>query len=339
MDTKKIEVVYAYNIKFSQVWLRSVALSLILWLAPYFFGKYTDTTFPYIGKDDVVQELVGSVGPLESGLQWCPVVSPHLQGQDSLLSCDVEVLVEEEIVKKNNIQEGGSWKPKECQSRYRVAIIVPFRNRSRNLQQFLSHMHPFLTRQQLNYRIVVVEQTSTAAFNRAKLFNIGFVETLKLDHYDCFIFHDVDLLPLNDFNTYGCTHHPRHMYSALDTFRYNLPYRTLFGGAIAMQRAHFQKINGFSNKFYGWGAEDDDMYERIRNVGLVFIRFDPRIATYIMVPHKSSRYQDSDHQHHPQLQAQAGEKTSADRDGLSGLSYQVVDHQVKKLFTWFLVSC
>lgn len=123
MDTKKIEVVYAYNIKFSQVWLRSVALSLILWLAPYFFGKYTDTTFPYIGKDDVVQELVGSVGPLESGLQWCPVVSPHLQGQDSLLSCDVEVLVEEEIVKKNNIQEGGSWKPKECQSRYRVSKL------------------------------------------------------------------------------------------------------------------------------------------------------------------------------------------------------------------------
>ncbi|KAK8396008.1 hypothetical protein O3P69_005234 [Scylla paramamosain] len=226
---------------------------------------------------------------LKNGLQWCPVVSPHLQGQNNLMSCDVEVLPEEEIVIKNDIQEGGLWKPQECQSRYRVAIIVPFRNRSRNLQQFLSYMHPFLTRQQLNYRIVVVEQTAAAAFNRAKLFNIGFVETLKLDHYDCFIFHDVDLLPLNDYNTYGCTHHPRHMYSALDTFRYNLPYRTLFGGAIAMQRVHFQKVNGFSNKFYGWGAEDDDMYERISNVGLVFVRFDPRISTYIMVSHQSSR--------------------------------------------------
>lgn len=194
MDTKKIEVVYASNIKFSQIWFRSVALSLILWVAPYLFGKYTDTSFPYIAKDDIMQELVGCVGPLENGLEWCPVVSPHLQGQNSLMTNDVEVVPEEEIVKKNDILEGGSWKPQECQSRYQVskssmllcffihlvtpiqkphlfqdclfllmacdfyllffqvAIIVPFRNRSRNLQQFLSHMHPFLTRQQLNYR-------------------------------------------------------------------------------------------------------------------------------------------------------------------------------------------
>lgn len=106
-----------------------------------------------------------------------------------------------------------------------------------------------------------------------------------------------------------------------------------------MQRVHFQKVNGFSNKFYGWGAEDDDMYERISNVGLMFVRFDPSISTYVMLPHQSSRYQHSDHQLNPQLQAQAGEKTSTDHDGLSSLSYQVVDHQVKNLFTWFLVSC
>lgn len=340
MGAKKIEVVYSHGIKYSIVWSRSIILNLILWVLPYFFGKYTDTSFPYIAQEDIVQELVGRVGPVKNGLQWCPVVSPHLQVKNSLLSSDVEVLSEEEIVKKNNIQEGGVWKPEECQSRYQVAVIVPFRNRSRNLQEFLSYMHPFLTRQQLNYRIVVVEQTAAAAFNRAKLFNIGFVEALKLDQYDCFIFHDVDLLPLSDYNTYSCTHQPRHMYSAVDTFRYNLPYRTLFGGAVAMQRVHFQKVNGFSNKFYGWGAEDDDMYDRISGVGLTFIRFDPRIATYIMLSHQSSKSEltyHSDNQRQPQ--DHIGNEASAVHDGLSTLSYQLVDHQTKKLYTWLLVSC
>lgn len=121
MDPKKIEVVYAHNIKYCRVWHRSIVFSLIFWVLPYLFGKYTDTSFPYIAKEDVVQELVGSVGPLKNGLQWCPVVSPHLRGKNSLLSCDIEVLSEEEIVKKNNIQEGGKWKPQECQSRYQVS--------------------------------------------------------------------------------------------------------------------------------------------------------------------------------------------------------------------------
>ena len=121
MDTKKIEVVYAYDIKFSTVWFRSVVLSVILWLLPYFFGKYTDTSFPYVAKEDIVQELVGLVGPLRNGLDWCPVVSPYLQGKNRLLSCDVEVRPEEEIVLENNIEEGGVWRPQECQSRYQVS--------------------------------------------------------------------------------------------------------------------------------------------------------------------------------------------------------------------------
>lgn len=66
---------------------------------------------------------------------------------------------------------------------------------------------------------MIVEQAEGIAFNRAKLFNIGFVETLKLDNVGCFIFHDVDLLPQNDLNVYACTASPRHMYSAVDTFR------------------------------------------------------------------------------------------------------------------------
>jgi hypothetical protein len=36
------------------------------------------------------------------------------------------------------------------------------------------------------------------------LMNIGFVEALKIYDYQCFIFHDVDLIPENDNNCTGC---------------------------------------------------------------------------------------------------------------------------------------
>ncbi len=41
-------------------------------------------------------------------------------------------------------------------------------------------------------------------FNRGMLKNIGFVEASKMGKYDCVVFHDVDILPENDHNSYGC---------------------------------------------------------------------------------------------------------------------------------------
>lgn len=41
-----------------------------------------------------------------------------------------------------------------------------------------------------------------------------------------------------------------------------LPYKNIFGGATAFTARQFVKVNGFSNRFYGWGGEDDDMSGR-----------------------------------------------------------------------------
>ena len=41
--------------------------------------------------------------------------------------------------------------------RQRIAVIVPYRNRDSQLRTFLKHIHPFLIRQSLNYRLFVVE--------------------------------------------------------------------------------------------------------------------------------------------------------------------------------------
>ena len=55
---------------------------------------------------------------------------------------------------------GGSWKPSNCTSRHRIAVVVPYRDRQQHLRIFLRHMHPFLQRQMLDYTIYIVEQVA-----------------------------------------------------------------------------------------------------------------------------------------------------------------------------------
>jgi N-terminal domain of galactosyltransferase len=50
----------------------------------------------------------------------------------------------------------------------------------------------------------------------------------------------------------------------MDNFR--LPYNSLFGGVTAFTPEHFELVNGFSNQYYGWGGEDDDMFNRSYDV-------------------------------------------------------------------------
>ena len=59
-----------------------------------------------------------------------------------------------------SIQSGGHWFPLNCTARYRVAIIIPYRDRDMQLRIFLNFMHPFLQKQQLDYQIFLIEPVS-----------------------------------------------------------------------------------------------------------------------------------------------------------------------------------
>ncbi|XP_035922697.1 beta-1,4-galactosyltransferase 4 isoform X2 [Halichoerus grypus] len=145
----------------------------------------------------------------EADLEDCPSVSPYLRGQNKLVFKPDLTL--EEVAAKNPQVHRGRYHPEECKALQRVAILIPHRNREKHLMYLLEHLHPFLQRQQLDYGIYIIHQAGSKKFNRAKLLNVGYLEALKDENWDCFIFHDVDLVPENDLNLYKCEEQPKHL--------------------------------------------------------------------------------------------------------------------------------
>ena len=45
---------------------------------------------------------------------------------------------------------------------------------------------------------------------------------------------------------------------AVDAMNYSLPYKRLFGGVSAMTSTHFKQINGYPNRYWGWGGNKVD---------------------------------------------------------------------------------
>ncbi|XP_013200975.2 beta-1,4-N-acetylgalactosaminyltransferase bre-4 [Amyelois transitella] len=244
--------------------------------------------------------------------------------------------MELEMVEKKypEVHWGGRYSPPNCTARHKVAIIVPFRDRKQHLAIFLNHMHPFLMRQQIEYGIFIIEQEGNSEFNRAKLMNVGYAESQKqkAGGWQCFIFHDIDLLPLDLRNMYSCPRQPRHMSASIDKLNFQLPYEDIFGGVSAMTKEQFWAVNGFSNKYWGWGGEDDDMSYRIKKMGYHVARYKMSIARYAMLDHKKSppnpkRYQ---------LLSQTYKMFHT--DGLSTLQYEVVQITHNHLYTHVLVN-
>lgn len=319
--------------------MKKIILSIVIvfiFCCMLYPGRFASSRYHYIKYSDISNELEPSPHALalakETDKPLCLLIPNELETSlqypnESVREYDIKYLAD-----RLQIEKGGAWKPPECISQHQVAIVVPFRNRTMQLQIFLSYMHPFLQKQMLNYRIFIVEQWTKGAFNRAKLLNIGYAEALKIFPYHCFIFHDVDLIPQKLSNMYACTHQPRHMSSSLNTFRYNLPYEELFGGAVAILQKQFELVNGFSNIFYGWGGEDDDFQSRIINGGMTLCRFSPDVARYTMLAHSKELPSEN------RFQNLRSGRERFETDGVNTLKYKIIKLVYYPLYTWILVD-
>ena len=142
----------------------------------------------------------------------------------------------------------------------RLAIIVPYRDRRKQLDIFIPHMDSFLKDKGIDYQIIIAEQRDDRPFNRGRLCNIVF-NTVK-DDFDYFCFHDVNLLPLTDDCDYSYPKEPTHLASFIDD-EY-IPYEEFISGVFLINKEHFEQINGFCDEYWGWGYEDNDLLERMR---------------------------------------------------------------------------
>ena len=101
------------------------------------------------------------------------------------------------------------------------------------------------------------------------------MESKKLANVQCYMFHDVDILPTKNANCdYSCykdsqgISHPRAFAVYLSKWNYTHQSWPGFGGVTQMTDEHMLKTNGNPNRFYGWGGEDGVMYVRLLKAGL-----------------------------------------------------------------------
>ncbi|XP_047210626.1 beta-1,4-galactosyltransferase 1-like [Girardinichthys multiradiatus] len=239
----------------------------------------------------------------EKPLEPCPDIPPNLQG---VLYVEFRTNRTLENVRQHVgplLQQGGRYKPANCVAKQKVAIIIPFRNRYEHLSHWLHYLHPILIRQQLDYGVYVINQEGDGVFNKAKLMNIGHTEALKDYDYECFVFSDIDLVPLNDRNLYRCSDKPRHLSVAVDKFNFTLPYN-IFGGRIFFR-------------------------------GMSISRPDSVIGRYKMIKHGRDLHNNPNPNNVQKLKETPH---TIDRDGLNSLSYTVRNIRKDSLYTFITVD-
>ncbi|CAD5120754.1 DgyrCDS9314 [Dimorphilus gyrociliatus] len=289
-------------------------------------AEYCDPNSGY-NEIEALNEI-GRTSLTDTTKKFCS--KPKLRANDLIDEHDNNLNESHIVSMLENLAEGGKSSQKSCFSKQTLAIIIPYRNRYMHLMDLLRRLHKLLSRQNCDYTVFLVEQAFDEVFNKGKIMNAATKEILKEEKFNCFIYHDVDMLPIDDRNIYSCGSEPRHLSPALDEMRFQLPYSGLVGGVLALNRRQLDRTNGFSNEYWGWGAEDDDMHRRIMASGFRIDRPQSSFGRYKMVKHKK------------RLKAKGRFKLLKNwmnrwqKDGLSNivdLGYKIISVRKQPLFT------
>lgn len=223
-----------------------------------------------------------------------------------------------------------SWRPNILYSRanmpsnHHLTILIPFREkiydkksqgsgREKNLKDWLEYMSSFL---KIPADVIVVEQSQEGTFNKGFLFNVGFSEAKNSDY---FVLHDVDQIPENPLNDYSFKKRPTHLLTSTSQWGYKKGPTGNVGGALMITRDMYKIVNGYSNKFGGWGREDDNMALRINKHGGYDV-LPMHIGKYKELKHPRVFGLDKNEQFHKNIA-----NTNDFISGLSDLKYEIMD--------------
>ncbi len=149
----------------------------------------------------------------------------------------------------------------------KLGVIIPYRNRYAQLQRFKADIKAYLESKGIPYELITIEQDDAKIFNRGKLLNIGFKYAKKL-RCDYVVFHDVDMLPVDvDYSYSDVPVHLASNFIATESSQ-RIVFDEYIGGVTIFPMDLFQLINGYSNEYWGWGFEDNDLLHRCRVNGI-----------------------------------------------------------------------
>jgi len=102
---------------------------------------------------------------------------------------------------------------------------------------------------------------------------------------------------------------------------------------VALTTPHFTLVNGYSNLYWGWGCEDDDLYDRVLYHELNITRPEPvNTYRYVMIPHSKDPPS-------PDRKKFLRRPISLSKyDGLTNLNYRRLRLELKPLFTHVVVD-
>ena len=152
---------------------------------------------------------------------------------------------------------------------HKLGICIPYRNREEHLNKLVSSLGPFLEKKGIDYTFYVAHQVDDKLFNRGSMKNIAALEAFK-DGCDYVAWHDVDMLPHDDNCDYSYPETtPIHIATKLSKYSYSMGYEQYFGGVVLFNKEQVERTNGYSNGYWDWGQEDDDLLWRCKFEGYV----------------------------------------------------------------------
>lgn len=148
---------------------------------------------------------------------------------------------------------------------HKLGICIPYRDRKGHIDKLIPHLSNFLLSQKIDHKFYVGHQVDDKLFNRGAMKNIAAHYAFN-DGCDYVAWHDVDMLPYDkqgvvpDY-TYP-TEKPTHIATRLSKYNYGLVYDQYFGGVVLFAKDQAYQTNGYSNEYWDWGQEDDDLFFR-----------------------------------------------------------------------------
>ena len=152
---------------------------------------------------------------------------------------------------------------------HKLGVCVPYRNRELHLNEFVPKVGKYLKGQGIDFHMYFCHQVDDKLFNRGATKNIAAKHAFE-DGCTHIVWHDIDMIPEEgggaDYSYPA--EHPRHIATKISQMDYQLKYHEYFGGAVLFTKEQVEATNGYSNNYWDWGMEDDDLFWRCHLEGM-----------------------------------------------------------------------